>query len=174
MKPIQIINGCITFFILILITEGIFAMKLTSSAFTNNGTLPTKYTCEGEAISPPIQWQDTPAGTKSFALIYEDPDAPNGTWTHWVLYNLPSTINSLEENITTLPPGTKVGINSWPQASYGAPCPPHGKHRYIFHLYALDTVLDLSGKITSEKLQKEMLGHILASTELLGFYPRKK
>ena len=149
-------------------------MKLTSSAFTDGGLLPAKYTCDGESISPPIHWQDAPANTKSFALIYDDPDAPVGLWTHWVLYNLPPTTNSLTENIATLPAGTKIGINSDLQANYDAPCPPSGEHRYIFHLYALDTTLNLSGKITSEKLRQEMQGHILTTATLLGRYRRTK
>jgi Raf kinase inhibitor-like YbhB/YbcL family protein len=147
-------------------------MKLTSPAFTDGSILPVKYTCDGESISPPLQWQDVPTNTKSFALIYDDPDATSGTWAHWVLYNLPPTTNSLTENISTLPTGTKVGINSWPHANYGAPCPPSGEHRYIFHLYALDTMLELSDTVTSEKLQLAIQKHILASTTLMGRYQR--
>ena len=163
-------------FILTLVNQGVYAMKLSSSAFINGDKLPSVYTCDGKNISPPIQWQDAPANTKSFALIYYDPDAPNGTWTHWVLYNLPSTTNSLAANIKTLPPGTKTGMNSWPHAKYGAPCPPSGEHRYIFHLYALDTILDLSKSepITSKKLKQAMQGHILATTKLMARYQREK
>jgi Raf kinase inhibitor-like YbhB/YbcL family protein len=168
------ISSTLIFFILILTNQGAYAMKLTSSAFTDGGTLPSTYTCDGKSISPPIQWQDAPANTKSFALIYDDPDAPAGTWVHWVLYNLPTTTNSLAENATTLPPGTKVGINSWPEAKYGAPCPPSGEHRYIFHLYALDALLELSGTVTSEKLRRAMQGHIIATTTLTGRYTRIK
>lgn len=149
-------------------------MKLTSVAFVEGGNLPSKYTCEGESISPPVAWQDAPANTKSFALIYDDPDAPAGTWDHWVLYNLPPTTNSLPENATALPKGTMVGLNSWPKLGYGAPCPPSGSHRYIFHLYALDTVLSLPGEVTSEKLRQAMKNHILATTTLMGQYQRKK
>lgn len=147
-------------------------MKLTSSAFVDGGKLPRKYTCDGLSISPPIAWQDAPTNTKSFALIYDDPDAPRGTWNHWVLYNLSPNINSLPENATILPPGTQVGLNSWPQAEYGAPCPPSGEHHYIFHLYALDTMLNLSGKVTSSILRQAMEKHILASTTLTGLYRR--
>ncbi|CAL7959460.1 conserved hypothetical protein [Gammaproteobacteria bacterium] len=149
-------------------------MKLTSSAFTNGSTLPTLYTCNGKSISPPIQWQDAPIKTKSFALIFDDPDASSGTWIHWVLYNLPPKTNSLKENVTTLPPETKVGTNSWPQTKYGAPCPPSGEHRYIFNLYALDTMLDLSGTVTGEELRKAMQGHILETATLMGRYTRIK
>jgi len=149
-------------------------MKITSPAFTDGGILPAKYTCDGASISPPVQWQDVPANTKSFALIYDDPDAPAGTWTHWVLYNIPPTTNLLAENATTLPAGTQAGMNSWPNQKYGAPCPPSGEHRYIFHLYALDTTLKLSGKITAEKLRQEMQGHIIENTTLMGRYRRMK
>ena len=149
-------------------------MKLTSTAFTDGGKLPTKYTCDGISISPPISWQDAPANTQSFALIYDDPDAPAGTWDHWVLYNLPPTTKFLPENATVLPQGTKVGLNSWPNAEYGAPCPPSGEHRYIFHLYALDAVLNLSEPVTSEILRKKIAGHILATTTLTGLYKRIK
>jgi len=163
-----------TFLILLFLTQGAIAMKLTSTAFTDGGKLPTKYTCDGISISPPISWQDAPANTQSFALIYDDPDAPTGTWDHWVLYNLPPTTNSLPENATVLPQGTKVGLNSWPNAEYGAPCPPSGEHHYIFHLYALDTVLNSSEPVTSEILRKKMAGHILATTTLTGLYKRIK
>jgi Raf kinase inhibitor-like YbhB/YbcL family protein len=147
-------------------------MELTSSAFDDGGVLPVKYTCDGKSISPPIQWQNVPANTKSFALIYDDPDAPSGTWVHWILYNLPATTTSLEENISTLPPGTKAGLNSSPQEKYGAPCPPFGEHRYIFHLYALDAMLDLPNTATSDTLQQTMQGHILANATLMGRYQR--
>ena len=149
-------------------------MKLTSTAFIDGGNLPSKYTCDGASISPPIQWQNAPANTKSFALIYDDPDAPAGTWDHWILYNLPPTTNFLPEGATSLPEGTKVGFNSWPNAEYGAPCPPSGTHRYIFHLYALDTALNLSGKVTSNILRQAMEKHILATTTLMGLYQRTR
>lgn len=162
------------FLLLLLITQGAIAMKLTSTAFVEGGNLPSKYTCDGDNISPPIAWQDAPASTKSFALIYDDPDAPVGTWDHWVLYNLPPTTNFLPENATVLPAGTKVGLNSWPNAEYGGPCPPAGTHRYIFHLYALDAMLNLSGKVTSSILRQAMEKHILATATLTGLYQRKK
>ncbi|MBU0744273.1 MAG: YbhB/YbcL family Raf kinase inhibitor-like protein [Gammaproteobacteria bacterium] len=150
------------------------AMKLISTAFIDGGKLPSKYTCDGTSISPPIGWEDTPANTKSFALIYDDPDATTGTWDHWVLYNIPPTTKSLPENASHLPTGTQVGLNSWPNANYGAPCPPYGEHRYIFHLYALDTELNLSGKVTSDKLRQAMQNHILATATLTGLYQRIK
>ena len=149
-------------------------MKLTSTTFTDNSKLPIKYTCDGESLSPPIAWEDAPPNTKSFALIYDDPDAPGGTWDHWILYNLPPSTNSLPENATNLPEETKVGLNSWPNPEYGAPCPPSGEHRYIFHLYALDNTLELSEPVTSDKLREAMEGHILAKETLTGLYQRIK
>lgn len=151
-------------------------MKLTSTAFIDGGKLPTKYTCDGQNISPPVAWQNAPTNTKSFVLIYDDPDATtgSGTWDHWILYNLPATVNSLAENIIVLPPDTKVGLNSWPHTAYGAPCPPSGEHRYIFHLYALDILLNLPEPVTSNTLRQAMAGHILATTTLTGLYQRKK
>jgi len=170
----RLFNLSLVFFVFTLFNQGVCAMKLTSSAFTNGDALPILYTCNGKSISPPLQWQDAPIKTKSFALIYDDPDAPSGTWTHWVLYNLPPKTNSLKENVTTLPAGTKVGTNSWPQTKYGAPCPPSGEHRYIFHLYALNTMLDLPDAVTSEELRQAMEGHILETVTLMGRYTRIK
>jgi len=149
-------------------------MKITSPVFTDGGILPSRYTCDGQSISPPIEWRDAPNNTKSFALIYDDPDAPSGTWDHWVLYNLPAVTKSLEEDIKILPKGTKIGMNSWPHANYGAPCPPNGEHRYIFHLYALDTMLNLSEDVTSKQLRDAMQGRILDTAILLGRYKRNK
>lgn len=150
----------------------IVQMKLTSTAFEDGGILPAKYTCDGESISPQIAWYDAPADTKSFVLIYDDPDAPNGTWVHWVLYNLPSTATSLAENEKNLPKGTKVGLNSWPRLGYGAPCPPAGEHRYIVHLYALDLVLDLPEQASFNQIHSAMAGHILEKATLTGRYKR--
>lgn len=149
-------------------------MKLTSTAFIDGDKLPSKYTCDGANISLPIAWNGAPANTISFALIYDDPDAPMGTWDHWILYNLPSTTNSLPEDTTSLPPGTKVGLNSWSLTEYGGPCPPSGEHRYIFHLYALDTMLNLSGKVTSKILREAMEQHIIATATLTGLYRRTR
>ena len=149
-------------------------MKITSKAFTDGGNIPSKYTCDGENISPPISWGDAPNNAKSFALIYDDPDAPGGTWDHWILYNIPAETSSLPENAISLPKGTRIGLNSWPKTEYGGPCPPSGTHRYIFHLYTLDTTLDLPEEVTSETLRKEMEGHILATATLTGLYQRLK
>lgn len=157
-----------------ILTEGVFAMEITSTAFNNGEIIPAKYTCDGDDISPPLAWSGIPPATKSIALICDDPDATNGTWTHWVLYNIPPTSSALPENVHTFPSGTKVGVNSWPRKSYGGPCPPSGVHRYFFKLFALDTTLNLHDKITSDQLQAAMVGHILDKAILLGKYQRKK
>jgi Raf kinase inhibitor-like YbhB/YbcL family protein len=164
-----------TFFLMVAIffTRSALAMELYSTAFFHNGDIPIQYTCDGQNISPDLSWSDIPKGTQSFALIFDDPDALRGTWTHWVLYNLPSTANSLQEDIQILPSGTQVGTNSWNKKAYGGPCPPYGEHRFIFKLYALDTVLDVDPHMTSDALQQVMKGHVLAESTLLGRYTRK-
>jgi len=148
---------------------------ITSTAFEHEGMIPVKYTCDGADISPPFSWKNAPAGTKSFALICDDPDAPMGTWVHWVLFNLPENTNQLQENIPTdekLGNGALQGINSWPRIGYGGPCPPSGTHRYFFKFYALDTMLEVSGEVSKDRLLQAMQGHILAQTEIMGKYER--
>ena len=164
-----------TFLILLFTTQIAMAMKLTSTSFIDGGELHTKYTCEGESISPPVEWTDVPAGTKSFVLIYDDPDAVSGTWVHWILYNLPATTTYIQENVKILPKGTQVGLNSWPRLGYGAPCPPSGTgtHRYIFHLYALNTVLNLPDKATAKQVTSAMKDHIIEKVTLTGLYKKK-
>ena len=152
-------------------------MQLTSSAFKQEEAIPKKYSGEGVDVSPPLQWQGAPQGTKSFALICDDPDAPSGTWTHWVLYNLPGDSTALEEIVAkaeTLPNGTRQGKNSWPKNNIGyqGPMPPSGKHRYFFKIYALDNVLDLAAGANKAQLEKAMKGHVLAHGELMGTYER--
>lgn len=151
-------------------------MKLTSSAFEPDRLIPSKYTCDGEDISPPLNWDEPPAGTKSFALICDDPDAPKKTWVHWVVYNLPPTILSLAENISTssrhISNGFQ-GLNDFKKLSYGGPCPPGGTHRYFFKLYALDTMLKLESGATKAQVEAAMSGHILAHAELIGRYSRR-
>jgi len=149
-------------------------MKLTSTAFAEGELLDPKYTGDGENISPPLKWQKAPINTKSFALIYDDPDAPNGIWVHWVLYNLPATTTSLIEDIRELPAGAKVGINTVSEAKYTGAYPPSGVHRYIFHLYALDTQLLLEQPVDSASLKQAMSGHILETATLMGRYSRIK
>lgn len=150
-------------------------IKLQSSAFTDGGMIPAKYTCDGQDISPPLAWADPPAGTKSFALIVDDPDAPRGTWVHWVLFNVPSATRSLQEGIPeeeVLPDGSRQGINDFRKPGYGGPCPPSGTHRYFFKIYALDQELDLKAGASKKELEQAMQGHILAEGQLVGKYKR--
>ena len=158
--------------------EGSQAMPfiLTSSAFAPGEPIPLRYTCDGDDVSPPLAWSDPPQGTQSFALIADDPDAPAGTWVHWVLYNLPAEARELPEAIppdAELPDGSRHGNNSWRRPGYGGPCPPGGTHRYFFKLYALDTLLDLEAGASKDKLLQAMEGHILAQAELMGVYTRQ-
>ena len=153
----------------------IVPFELTSTAFVQGEPIPGRYTCDGEDVSLPLQWGDPPAGTLSFAIIMDDPDAPVGTWIHWVLYNLPDEIRALPEAVppdTELPDGSRHGENSWRRPGYGGPCPPSGTHRYFFKLYALDAVLDLAAGASKEQLLQVMEGHILAQAELMGTYTR--
>ena len=154
-------------------------LTLTSTAFTDGGEIPRRYTCEGEDISPPLAWAGAPDGTKSLVLIVDDPDAPDParpqrTWVHWVLYNIPPQANGLPENVAVneLPAGTLQGINDWKRTGYGGPCPPIGIHCYFHKLYALDTVLPDLKHPTKSELEKAMHGHIIVQTELIGRYQR--
>ncbi|MCX8017701.1 MAG: YbhB/YbcL family Raf kinase inhibitor-like protein [Rhodocyclaceae bacterium] len=155
------------------------SLVLASPAFAHGGEIPTRYTCEGADLSPPLIWTGLPAGTKSLALIVDDPDAPDPaapkmTWVHWVLYNLPPTAEGLAEGVETLPAGTLEGINDWQRTGYGGPCPPIGRHRYFHKLYALDVVLPDLGQPTKARLEKAMAGHILAQAELIGTYQKHR
>lgn len=152
---------------------------LTSAAFTHQGAIPTKYSCEGADLSPPLAWTGLPPGTKSLALVVDDPDAPDPaapktTWVHWVLYNLPPTAGGLPEGASVLPHGTQQGLNDWRRTGYGGPCPPIGRHRYFHKLYALDTVLPDLGHPTKAALEKAMNGHILGQAELVGTYQKQR
>jgi len=150
-------------------------IKITSSAFKNDGLIPSKYTCDGEDISPPLQWE-APQGAKSIALICDDPDAPMGTFVHWVLFNLPADVKELAEKVPvsrTLPNGAAHGITDFGRIGYGGPCPPSGTHRYFFKIYALDTKLDLPAGAHKSQLLKAMEGHILAQGQLVGKYKRQ-
>jgi len=155
------------------------SMKLSSTAFMHEGAVPSRYTCDGSNVSPPLAWSGLPAGTKSVAFIVSDPDAPDPkapktTWVHWVLYNLPADTTGLREAIPTkgLPPGTLEGTNDWGRTGYGGPCPPIGRHRYVHTLYALDTLLPDLDRPSRAKLLAAMDGHVLATTELIGTYQR--
>lgn len=152
------------------------AITFSSSAFGYGQPIPAVYTCKGRDISPPLQWSDLPAGTKSLALIMDDPDAPMGTWVHWVIYNIPPTRNGLEEAIPAqerLADGSLQGKNSWRRIGYGGPCPPSGTHRYYFRLYALDSTLSLAPGASKEQVLAAMQGHILAQAEWMGTFAAK-
>lgn len=143
-------------------------MQLTSPAFAHESSIPLLYTCDGQDRSPKLAWTDPPENTQSFALIVDDPDAPNGDWVHWVLFNIPSNARELPEGGTL---GTS-GNNSWGKIGYNGPCPPNGTHRYFFKLYALDTILDLPEGASKADILAAMKGHILEQAELMGRYAR--
>jgi Raf kinase inhibitor-like YbhB/YbcL family protein len=152
-------------------------LPITSTAFAEGQPIPPKYTCEGSDISPPLTWTNGPANTRSFALIAEDPDAPMGTWVHWVIYDLTPSTKSLPEDVARtqfITGNAKQGINDFHRLGYGGPCPPPGKpHRYIFKLYALDRTLDLKPGATKKDVETAMRGHVLAEGHLMGTYQRK-
>src|SRR6516165_1508290 len=157
------------------------SLTLTSPGFTTGSMIPPTYTCDGKDTSPALAWAGAPAGTKSFALIVDDPDAPDPaapkmTWVHWVLYNLSATTDRLPEAVAPnqLPAGTKQGKNDWKRTGYGGPCPPIGRHRYFFKLFALDTVLPDLKEPTKAALEQAMKGHVLDQVELMGTYQRPK
>jgi len=150
-------------------------MEIKSSAFGSGEMIPAKYTCDGADFSPQLEWSGSPAGTRSFALICDDPDAPMGTWVHWVIYDIPPTATMLAEGITRekdLPGGGTQGINDFRKIGYGGPCPPGGTHRYFFKLYALDSELGLKPGVTKDQLLKAMRGHILDEAQIMGTYKR--
>jgi Raf kinase inhibitor-like YbhB/YbcL family protein len=151
------------------------AIKVTSTAFKDGEIIPKQYTCDGNDISPPLTWSGAPQETKSIALICDDPDAPGGTWVHWVLFNLPPTSNALIAGVSSaksLDSGAKHGKNDFKRFGYGGPCPPGGTHRYFFKVYALDSMLTLDPGITKADLVKAMQGHVLAEGQLMGRYKR--
>lgn len=154
-------------------------MFLYSSAFDHNDDIPSRYTCDGLNISPPLEWSDLPANTASLVLIIDDPDAPNPaapeiTWVHWVLYNIPPFVSGLKEAVqpSELPQGTVQGVNSWRKTGYSGACPPIGQHRYFHRLYALDITLPDLGNLNKTNLEKAMAGHIIDYKELIGTYQR--
>ena len=152
-------------------------MQLTSSAFKEGAPIPAKHTCDSTNVSPELKWTGIPAGTKSLALIADDPDAPVGIWVHWVLYDLPPTVSELPEGLPRtqyIHAGAKQGLNDFKQLGYGGPCPPPGKaHRYFFKLYALDKQLELKPGILKKDLEAAMQGHIIGQSQLMGTYQRK-
>jgi Raf kinase inhibitor-like YbhB/YbcL family protein len=150
-------------------------MEIKSPAFDEGALIPRKYTCDDLDVSPPLEWSIVPEGTKTFALICDDPDAPVGTWVHWVIFNLPGDIHGLPEDVPpheVLENGAKHGKNDFRRIGYGGPCPPGGTHRYYFKLYAVDNELDVDAGITKKELLKELEGHIIDEGQLMGRYKR--
>ncbi|SIT37067.1 conserved hypothetical protein [Paraburkholderia piptadeniae] len=154
-------------------------MNLTSPAFQHGDEIPRRHTCQGGDFSPPLVWSDVPANAKSLVLIVDDPDAPDPAapktvWVHWVLYNIPPPTGGLAESAAgvQVPPGTLAGANDWKRATYGGPCPPIGRHRYFFKLYALDATLPDLGTPRKSALEKAMKGHVIAEAHLLGTYQK--
>ncbi len=160
--------------------EGRMAFSLTSSAFKEGAAVPVKYTCDGPDLSPPLTWSGAPQGTAAFALIADDPDAPAGTWVHWVLYDLPPSVSELPENVPkTEAPGNLAGAlqgkNDFRRSGYGGPCPPPGPaHRYFFKLYALDAKLRLKGGASKQDVERAVQGHVLGTAQLMGTYARQR
>ncbi len=145
-------------------------MKISSPAFKNGGVIPFKYSCEGDNVNPEIDMEEIPEKAQSLALIIDDPDAPSGVWTHWILYNIPADIKKIEENSV---PG-KQGISTSKQKEYIGPCPPGNEtHRYFFRLYALDTIIEESDGLTREQIERKIMGHVISTAEMMGYYSRK-
>jgi Raf kinase inhibitor-like YbhB/YbcL family protein len=155
---------------------GKMSFQISTSSFQAGGLIPKKFTCDAADVSPELSWTGAPQGAKSFALIADDPDAPAGTWTHWVIYDLPPSLNNLPENtpkVDELPDGAQQGRNDFKKIGYNGPCPPPGKpHRYYFKLYALDQKLEIKPGASKSELEHAMQGHILAQTEVVGKYQR--
>jgi Raf kinase inhibitor-like YbhB/YbcL family protein len=156
-------------------------LSISSTAFAPNGEIPRRFTCEGEDLSPALAWTGAPTGTKSFALVVDDPDAPDPaapkmTWVHWILYDLPAGATGLAEGVApaALPAGTREGVNDWKRTGWGGPCPPIGRHRYFFKLYALDRTLGDLDRPTKAALEQAMAGHVLARAELVGTYQKSR
>lgn len=145
-------------------------MKIKSPAFKHTGSIPSKYTCDGKDISPPLEIEEVPEETKSLVLIVDDPDAPVGIWTHWTVWNIDPKVKKIEED--SIPKGGKEGMTNFGSTGYGGPCPPGGEHRYFFKLYALDTMLELDSSVEADELEEEMESHIIEKAELVGLYKR--
>lgn len=149
-------------------------IKVTSPAFEQDSMIPMRFTCEGDDIAPEIKWKNLPEKAKTLVLICDDPDAPHGTWVHWVVYNIPASDTSFSAKNSADGDSFVFGKNSWGKTSYGGPCPPSGTHRYFFKLYAIDTDLKLKAGATKEELLRAMDGHVLAQGELMGKYKKQK
>ena len=166
---------------LVASVEVAMAMTLTSPDFVAGSSIPPRFTCEGQDVSPGLEWKDVPPGAKSLALIVDDPDAPDPrapkmTWVHWVLHDIPPGAGRLPAAVgaAALPPGTREGTNDWKRTGYGGPCPPVGRHRYFFKLYALDAPLGDLQRPTKAALEQRMHGHVLAQAELIGTYEKTR
>lgn len=152
------------------------ALTLTSNSFVDGGMFPPKYTCDGANISPPLGWSGAPSGAKTFALINDDPDAPGGDWVHWVVWNIPATVQSLKEGMpkeAKFGDGTRQGTTDFGDIGYGGACPPSGVHRYFFKLYALDTILELPPTTKKAQLLSSIKGHVLEETKIMAKYSRR-
>jgi Raf kinase inhibitor-like YbhB/YbcL family protein len=147
-------------------------MKISSNAFEHNWQIPKKYTCDGSDVNPPLKFEGVPSEAKSLALIVDDPDAPVGTWVHWVLWNIDPKTSEIKEN--SVPKGAHQGMNDFRKNDYGGPCPPSGAHRYFFKLYAIDITLNLAPNATKSDIESAIKGHILAKAELIGLYKRSR
>ena len=171
---------CVAALTLAAAREGRMALSLTSGAFQEGDTIPTRHTCDGADVSPALTWRGAPAGTAAFALIVDDPDAPAGTWVHWVLYDMPATTTAMPENVAKVETpselgGAMQGKNDFRRLGYGGPCPPPGPaHRYFFKLYALATKLGLKPGATKSDVERAMNGHVLATAQLMGRYARPR
>lgn len=157
-------------------TESAMSLTISSPSFSNGGSIAKKFTCDGPDVSPQLNWTDPPAGTKTFALLADDPDAPVGNWNHWAIWNLPASVRSLPEGVSKaahLPDGSEQGMNDFHKTGYNGPCPPAGKpHRYYFKLFALDTKLNLNSEAGKPEMEKAMKAHVLATAEWMGTYKR--
>lgn len=154
-------------------------MDLTSTAFADGSEIPQTYTCEGRDIAPPLAWHGVPPNTRSLALVVDDPDAPDPaapkmTWVHWIVLDLPAGAGGIPEGAKPLPPGCREGTNDWKRTRYGGPCPPIGRHRYFFKLYALDATLHALAHPTRQELERAMKGHVIASAQLIGTYQKRR
>ena len=153
------------------------SLTLTSRAFAHGAAIPSRHTCDGQDMSPPLAWNEPPSGTKSFVLINDDPDAPMGTWVHWIVYNLPASVRQLPEAYppdAERPDGTRQGTTDFGRIGYGGPCPPSGTHRYVFTLNALDTTLSLGSGATKAQVEAAIQHHVLARAQLMGTYRRAR
>ncbi len=157
------------------------SLTIRSAAFADGAEIPVRHTCEGDDLSPPLEWSGAPPGTKSLALVVDDPDAPDPaapkrTWVHWVLYDVPPAVSGLAQGVArdSLPAGTRQGVNDWKRTGWGGPCPPIGRHRYFFKLYALDAALGDLGTPTKARLEEAMKGRVLAQAQIVGTYAKKR